>query len=176
MNNTRLLEHINIVSAFPPQDLNSDADGDWVSLKNYHGCLVVVHKAAGTAGDDISLKMQQATAVAGTAAKALTFNHVYAKVGATALSAIGTFTKYSGTATDDLDTVSTFGTDILSDVGESLFVVDIKASDLDVTNGFDCIQLSIEGDDLSNAALGAAFYILYGPRQAGATPLTAIAD
>jgi len=61
----RLLENIQIVSAFAPgTDINSDAEGDWVSLKNYDGCLVVLHKAAGTAGDDPSIKMQQATVVA----------------------------------------------------------------------------------------------------------------
>ena len=36
----RLLEEIEIVTAFPPSDLNTDANGDWVSLKNYDGCLV----------------------------------------------------------------------------------------------------------------------------------------
>lgn len=175
--NTRLLESINIVTAFAPgSDVNSDVDGDYVSLKNYDGCLVVIHKAAGAAGDDISLKLDQATAVAGTGAKALTFNTLYAKVGATALSAIGTFTKYTFTATDDLDLVSVGGTDILSDVGESLLVLDIRASDLDVSNGFDCFRVTIEGDDVGNATLAAGFYLLYGARYPSPSPLTAIAD
>ena len=176
MFNIRLLEQIQIVTAFPPSDLNTDADGDWVSLKNYSGCLIVVHKAAGTAGDDISLLVEQATAVAGTSSKALTFNHLYAKVGATALTGVGAFTKYTGTATNDLDTVSTFGTDIVADTGEALFVIDIKASDLDVTNGFDCLKVSIEGDDVGNSTYGAGFYILYGAAYPGASPLSAIVD
>jgi hypothetical protein len=172
--NTRLLESINLVSAFPPADLNTDKDGDYVSLKHYEGCLVVVTKAAGTAGDDISLKLDQATAVAGTGTKALTFNHVYAKVGTG--TATGTFTKYTGTATDDLDTVSAFGTDLLADDVEAMFVVDVRASDLDVSGGFDCFRLTIEGDDLSNACIGHALYILYGARYPGPIPLTAITD
>jgi hypothetical protein len=175
MTSTRLLESINIVSAFPVSDLNTDADGDYVSLKNYDGCLVVVHKNAGTAGDDISLKLDQATAVAGTSTKALTFNHLYAKVGATALSAVGTFTKYTFTATDDLDTVTVGGTDLAADTGEALFVVDVRASDLDVSNGFDCFRLTIEGDDVGNSTYGAAYYILYGARYPG-NPVSAIAD
>lgn len=173
--NTRLLESINIVSAAPVQDINSDLDGDWVSLENYDGCLVVFHKNAGTAGDDPSILMLQATDVSGTSSKALNFNHLYYKVGATALSGQGTFTKITGTATNDLDLVTAFGTDIGADTGETLCVVDIKASDLDVSNGFSCIQLSIEGDDIGNSTYGAAYYILYGARYPGATPLTAIA-
>jgi len=174
--NTRLLESIQIVTAFPPSDINTDVDGDWVSLKNYDGCLVIVHKAAGTAGDDVTLTLAQATDVAGTGSKALTFNHLYAKVGATALTGVGTFTKYTGTAVSTLDTVTTFGTDILSDVGESLFVIDIKASDLDVAGGFDCLKFTSEGDDVANATYMAAFYLLYGARFPGPSPLSAIID
>lgn len=173
----RLLEHIDIVTAFPPSDINSDADGDWVSLKNYEGCLVVFHKAAGTAGDDPSIRLRQATDVAGTSAKALNFKHIYHKIGATALSAISTFTRIDlTTATDDLDLVSVNGSDLLTDVGESLIVVDVRADSLDVSGGFDCVQLLIEGDDLSNSTYADAFYLLYGARYPGPTPLTAISD
>lgn len=176
--NTDLMEHINIVTAFAPgTDINTDADGDWVSLKGYAGCLVCFHKAAGTAGDDPSIKLQQATAVAGTSAKALNFNHIYHKIGATALTAIGTHTKVElTTATDDLDLVSVNGTDLLTDVGETLIVVNVRASDLDVDDGFDCIRLQIEGDDLSNATLAAAWYILYGARYPMVATESAIAD
>ena len=175
--NTDLMESIQIVTAFPPSDINSDADGDWVSLKNYDGCLVVFHKAAGTAGDDPSIRLRQATDVAGTGAKALTFNHIYHKIGATALSAIGTFTKVElSTATDDLDLVSVNSTDLLTDVGESLIVVNVRASDLDVDGGFDCLQLLIEGDDIGNSTYAAGFYLLYGARYPAPVLKSAIAD
>lgn len=178
MMNTDLMESINIVSAFAPgTDINTDAEGDWVSIKNYDGCLVVFHKAAGTAGDDPSIALNQATAVAGTGSKALTFNHIYHKIGATALSAIGTFTKVDlATPTADLDLVSVNGSDLLTDVGESLIVVNVRASDLDVDNGFDCLQLVIEGDDVGNATLAAAYYVLYNCRFPGNPTPSAIAD
>ena len=177
MFNTDLMESIQIVTAFPPSDINADADGDWVSLKGFDGCLVVFHKAAGTAGDDPSIRLRQATDVSGTSAKALTFNHIYHKIGATALSAIGTFTKIELTsATDDLDLVSVNSTDLLTDVGETLIVVNVRASDLDVDNNFDCLQLLIEGDDLSNSTYAAAFYLLYNSRYPGAVVPSAIAD
>jgi hypothetical protein len=173
-----LMESINIVSAFAPgTDINTDAEGDWVSLKNYDGCLVVFHKAAGTAGDDPSIALNQATAVAGTGSKALTFNHIYHKIGATALSAIGTFTRVDlTTATADLDLVSVNSVDLLTDVGETIIVVNVRASDLDVDNSFDCLQLVIEGDDIGNATLASAYYILYNCRYPGPTPPSAIAD
>lgn len=178
MFNVDLMENIQFVSAFAPgTDINTDADGDWVSLKNFDGCVVLFHKAAGTAGDDPSIKLQQASDVAGTGAKALTFNHIYHKIGATALSAIGTFTKVElATATDDLDLVSVNGVDLLTDVGETLIAVNVRASDLDVDNSFDCLRLQIEGDDIGNATLAAAYYLLYNARQSGNPVPSAIAD
>ena len=176
--NTDLMENIQIVSAFAPgTDINTDAEGDWVSLKGFDGCLVVFHKAAGTAGDDPSIALNQATTVSGGSVKALTFNHIYHKIGATALSAIGTFTKVELTSeTDDLDLASVNSTDLLTDVGESLIVVNVRASDLDVDNSFDCIRLQIEGDDIGNATLSAAYYILYNCRYPQPVPPSAIAD
>jgi hypothetical protein len=178
MNIQRLMEQIQIIPAFiAGADQNTDLEGDWVSFKNYNNCLLVFHKAAGTAGDDPSIRLQQATVVAGSDAKALTFNHIYHKIGATALSAIGTFTRVNlTTATADLDLVSVNDVDLLTDVGETIICVEIKADDLDVTNGFDCMNLLIEGDDVANANLCAAYYIMYNPRHAGAITQEAIAD
>lgn len=178
MFNVDLMEQINIVTAFAPgTDINTDADGDWVSLKGYAGCLVCFHKAAGTAGDDPSIKLQQATDVSGTSAKALNFNHIYHKIGATALSSVGQHTKVElTTETDDLDLVSVNGVDLVTDTGETLIVVNIRSSDLDVDNNFDCIRLQIEGDDIGNATLAAGWYILYGPRYPQVATESAIAD
>lgn len=178
MFNTDLMESIQIVSAFPAgTDINTDAEGDWVSIKNYDGCLVVFKKAAGTAGDDPSIKLEQATAVAGTGGKALTFNHIYHKIGATALTGVGTFTRVDlTTATDDLDLVSVNGVDLATDVNETQIVVNVRASDLDVDNSFDCLRLVIEGDDVGNATLASADYILYNCRFPGNPTPSAIAD
>jgi hypothetical protein len=178
MFNTDLMESINIVSAFSAgTDINTDASGDYVSLKGYEGCLVVFHKAVGTAGDDPSIKLQQATAVAGTSAKALNFNHIYHKIGATGLTAVGSFTKVELTSeTDDLDLVSVNSVDLATDINETIIVVNVRSSDLDVDNGFDCINLEIEGDDLSNACLASAYYVLYNARYPQLATESAIAD
>ncbi len=183
MNIRRLIEEVQIVPAFiPGADNNADLTGDWVSFKNFNNCLVVYHKAAGTAGDDPAIRLQQATVVAGSDAKALAFNRIYYKVGATALSAIGTFSFVNLTTPSDdvdLDTINSSALDLLSDVGESIICIEVKADDLDVSNGFDCMNLIIEGDDFANANLCCAYYIMYNPRHAGGaagTALEAIAD
>jgi hypothetical protein len=177
MFNVRLLENIQIVPLFVPgADINTDKTGDWVSLKNYDRCTILFHKEAGTAGDDPVISILQATDVSGTSSKALNIDTVYAKVGATALTGVGTFTKYTGTAAATVDLVSCFGTDLAADTGEALIAVDIAASQLDVTNGFDCLTLFIEGDDIGNATKSCAYAILYNASYPGPTALSAIID
>lgn len=178
MLHTDLMENIQIVPAFAPgTDINTTTAGDWVSLKNYDGCIFFLHKAAGTAGDDPSIQLFQATAVAGTGSKALTFNHIYHKIGATALDVIGTFTKIElATPTADLDLVSVNGVDLLTDVGEIIIAVNIRASDLDVDNNFDCLMFNFDGGDVGNATLASAYYLLYNCRYPDKAMPSAIAD
>lgn len=159
------LEGNQIVSAIVPVDLSGAANaGDWVNLENYGRCVVVVFKGAGTAGDDPVITLQQATDNAGTGAKDLDFTAVWSKIGAQ--TGIGTFTKTTQAAANTY-------TDATSAEAQGLFVVDIRAEQLDAANGFTHLQLSI-ADVGANAQLGAALYILTEPRHAGATSLTAI--
>ncbi len=172
--NTRLLESINLVLAAPPADFNSAVTVDWISLKNYDGCLVVWLKAVGTAGDDWSLQLVQGTAVAGTGSKALTFKQWYYKAAAL-ISSVSTFTKVTeATATADLDlgTPTDYGHDIL----QAVYVVDVRASDLDVTNGFDCISATFDDGDAGSTSLGSILFIPYGARYPDASPLSAITN
>ena len=162
-----LMENGNLQSAFIPVDLQAAANnGDWVSLKLYNHVALVVFKAAGTAGDDPVITVTQATDVSGTSEKALTFDTIYSKVGTQ--TGIGTFTTNTQTAANTY-------TDATSAEAAAIFVVEFDAADLDVANGFDCVQLSVP-DVGSNAQLGCAFYILTEPRYAEATPQSAITD
>ncbi len=175
--NTRLLESIDIVVGAAPADFNSAATVDWVSLKNYDGCLVVLVKAAGTAGDDPSIILTQATDVSGTSSKALSaIRRIYYKVGTQ--TGVTTFSSIAvTTATADVDTVSVNGaTDLAADSVEALFVVDIRASDLDVDNGFDCISYTWDDADVGNTAYATILFIPYGARYPGPTPQTAISN
>lgn len=145
---------LDIVPAIVPVDLQAAQDGDWVSLKNAEGCLVVVFKAAGTAGDDPDITVEQATAVAGTNAKVLNaISEYYTKQGT--LTSVGTWTANTQTADELMDLNAT------SAESQMLVVADIPASALDKDNGFDCLRVRM-ADTGVNAQLGCAFYVLYG--------------
>lgn len=168
------LEQHQIVPAFRPVDLSSAANtGDWVSLKNYKHVAVVFHSGIGTAGDDPTLTINQATDVSGTGSKALAINSAKAfkKQAATNLTSTGTWSSASA------DVSSNTVTNATSAEQEALWVVEFDADELDVDNGFDCIQATV-ADVGTNAQLGACYYILSEPRYpAQPTSMTsAIAD
>lgn len=167
--NADLAEQMQVVSGFLPVDMSSAANtGDYVSLKGYERCTILFFKNAGTAGDDPTLTVQQATAVAGTGAKDLAvIDTVYVKQD-TVLTSEGTFTKTTQTA-------ATSYTDATSAEDAAIWMIDIKAEDLDVDNGFDCINASV-ADVGTNAQIGALLYLLWPAKTAKATLVSAIAD
>lgn len=148
---------IDIVPGIMPLDLQTARTGDYVSLKNAAGCLVVIVKGAGTAADDPDFTLNQATAVAGTSAKALNaIDTVYKKQGA-ALTAVGTWTKETQTADE------VYSADGTSAEEQAVYCFNVDAAQLDVDNGFDCISVDC-GDVGTNAQLGTVLYILHGLR------------
>jgi len=148
---------LDIVGAFRPVDLSAGAsNGDWVSLKNWRGCIILFHSAIGTAGDDPTITAQQATDNAGAGAKALTFDTIYRKQAATNLLSTGVWTKTTQAA------ANTYTNDTSAEE-EALWAVEIDAEDLDVDGGFDHIRVTV-ADVGANAQLGAAYYILVGPK------------
>jgi hypothetical protein len=164
--NALFVEQAQIVPAFVPVNLATAANpGDWVSMKNYARCTIIFLAGTGTASDDAVITLEQATAVAGTGNKALTFTRIDVKQGAD-LAAIGEFTTVTQTA-------ATSYTSLTSAETQNLWVIDVKAEDLDTDNGYDCIQASI-GDVGTNAKIGTVLYILWGARYA--QPGSAIAD
>jgi len=167
---TLLAETTQIVSGFIPVDMQTAANtGDYVSLKNYNHVAVVLFKAVGTAGDDPTLTIVQATDVTNSLsdAKALNFTTVWTEQ-ATVLTATGTFTKNTQTAANTY-------TEATSAEDAAIWMVEFDAQDLDLANDFDCIMASV-GDVGSNAQLGCLLYILSEPRYAQATPPSAITN
>lgn len=164
--NQHLLEKIQVASGFVPVDLAGGvAAGDWVSLKNYRRCAIVLFKAAGAAGEDPVLSLEQATDVTGADAKALTFDRVDVKQGT--LNAIGEFTTLANADADH--------TDAASGEAQAIWVVDVLAEDLDIENGFDCLRASV-ADVGVTAQLGALLYLLHEPRYASVPLPSAIVD
>jgi len=140
----------------------TNGDCDYVSLKNFDRCTIViaVYNATTVTGGAITLK--QATAVAGTGEKALSFAKMWAN---TDVAAADTLTETAVTS----DTFTTATTDNKN----LLYVIEVKASDLDVANGFDCLRV----DSLLMAnAVGFVQYILHGARYASPLAVSAITD
>jgi len=143
--NNLFVEAAQVVVAFPPVDTQSGANnGDWVSMKNFDRLTVLFIKAAGVAGDDPVLTMKQATDVSGSGAKALNFTRVDSKVGVQ--TGIGSFTTNTQAAGNTY-------TDTVSAEAQGLFAIEIQASDLDVSNGFDCVQFSVPDTGSAGAQL-----------------------
>lgn len=128
----------------------TNGDCDYVSLKNFDRCTIVlsVDNATTVTGGAITLK--QATAVAGTSEKALAFSTMLANTDCAA----------GDTLTETAVTSNTFTTDT-TDNKNLMYVIEVKAEDLDVANGFDCLRV----DSLLMAnAVGNVLYIMHGSR------------
>ena len=152
-----ILERLNIVEGFPAVLMNSGANnGDYVSLKNYRRVAVVFVSGVGTAGDDPTLTVQQASDVGGTGVKDLTFTDIYRKQAATSLAAVGSWTKTTQT------TANTY-TEATAAEQDLIWVVEFHAEQLDVANGFDCIRATV-ADVGTDAQPGYLFYLLADPR------------
>ena len=176
--NIHFAEKVNVVSGFLPVDMhtNPGPTSDWVCLKGYHRCAIVFFKGIGTNGDDPVITLLQATAVAGTSSKALNITRVDKKQAASNLLATGTYTLSTSASAASHDTFST-NTWTNSDLAEqaAVVVIDVRAEDLDIDNGFDCIQANV-ADVGTNAQLGCLLYMLHDPKY-NQVPLTsAIVD
>lgn len=161
------VNHCQVVPAIIPVNLATAANnGDWVSMRGYKKCVVVVYKDAGAAGEPPVITLQQATAVAGTSAKALNFTKIWTKVGT--LTGVGTYTLVTQAAGNTY-------TDTGNGDKQAVYIIEIDAAQLDSNNNFDCVQVSIP-DVGSTAQIGCAFYILTEPSYPQETVENAIVD
>lgn len=151
-----LAEVLNPQPAWNPIDFAAGANtGDWVSLKNYGGCLILLNKDPGTVAEPMIVTVLQASAVAGTGSKALTIKHgVFVKAAATDLTALGVFSKVDPT------TANTYN---ITGDHAAVVMIPIFAEDLDGDGGFDCVSITI-ADPGTAGAFGAALYVLHTPR------------
>lgn len=159
--NAMLHEQVRMVVGFSPL-LPSSSTPDYVSLKNYERCSIVILLNNATTVTGSAITVKQATTVAGGSEKAVSFAKAYRNITA-------------GAGTDDtlaaFDVTSdTFTTNSTNNV-DAIYVIDVQASDLDVAGGFDCIRAGV-GD--ATAAVIGVLYLLYGQRYS--TPGSAIID
>lgn len=141
-------------------DANSDVTGDWINVENCERAYLLLIKPAGTAGDDLSIVINQATTAAGGSSKAVTFYRLWHKVGT--MTAVGQWTKVElASGSSDLDLVSVDGTDIASDSSAAVVVVEVIIEQhVDCNGGFKFLQATYEGDDIGNALLINSHWML----------------
>jgi len=169
---SKFVEKFQVVQAIVPIDFSSgDNVGDYVNMANYTSCVFIVSTDVGTAGDDIVIDATQATSAAGAGDKALTkITRIDHKVGATAISAVGTFTTVTQTAAASYDSVA-----IDEAENQALLIVEVMAADLDTNNGFDFLKFDVADTGTNAGHMGSAIYILTGARYPQATLTSAIA-
>lgn len=161
-----ILDKLDLVSGIVPINIGSARSSDVISMKNHGRCAIYFHKAAGSASEDPTITLLQASSVAPSNAKALNFTEIWTKQGT--LSSVGTWTKTTQAAGNTY-------TNATASENEAIWLLDIKAEDLDVDNGFDCIQVTI-ADAGSVNQLAALTFILHEPRYAKSGGVSAIAN
>ena len=159
----QLIDITKIVTGFAPVDVDSVPTEDWVSLKTADRITIILMAGALAGGAGSAVTLKQATAVAGTGEKALAFSLVWQKEGT--LTTSSTLTKT--TVTSDTFTMGT---------SQSIYVIEINASSLDVANGFDYIRVDVAATAGSNTFPVSALYILGGTRYDSAIAVEAVTD
>ena len=179
--NTLVLEDIQIHPIWPAYmvddgDDDTVATGGYISLKNYGKCLVLIvfNDDTATSGD-IDIELYQSTDVTNSLsdAKALdaaVTGRIFSKVHATTLAAVGQWTEETQATADEIYDDEASGEKL------GMIAIEIKATDLDASNGFDCIRVDL--DTITSAKLLTGLYILGDPKYpaAPALMLSALAD
>lgn len=140
----------------------SSSTPDYVSMKNYERFTAIINVKNGVTVTGSAITLKQATNVAAGNEKALAFDTVKAN----------TDTAASQLLTDTAVASNTFTTDNTNSKN-LMYIIDIPASALDVTNGFDCIRVGT--GNATNATVHVT-YILWPARYGQAQPPNPIVD
>jgi hypothetical protein len=123
----------------------------------YERLLIVFYKNAAASGtEDPTVTVLQATDVSGSGSKALTIARSWTKTDAD-LTTIGQFT--AGSPSSNTLTVAA------SAQKAAIWVIEVRASDLDRAGGFCCVRANV-ADVGTVEQLGCMLYVLGEPRQA----------
>ena len=154
-----IVEKQKLIWAAEPKSYLSAAMADkYVSLKHYGQLTIVIITGAWAAGT-AAVTLSQATAVAGTGAKALNFVDYWDD-----LTTSGTLAKKAA-----VSNTFNLGTAL------KMFVIHVDDRMLDIAGGFDCVTLAVASPG-ANADFYGVAYILGSARYQQATPPTALLD
>ena len=147
-----------LVEAIPPKTDAAGTAGDYVSLKNILKATVFVHITQGNAAT-VEVGVNEATAVAGTSAAAVTADlKIWSNLDCAASDVI--------VARTDAATYTT-------DAGIKHKIVVIELDPVLLSDGFDCIAVTTGASNSANIV--SAMYVLQ-PRYTGANMPSAITD
>ena len=144
----QLIRNIKPVIGMVPGAVTSVV-GDYVSLKDFHGCsiVIVVDNTSGT--DDGAVTLLQAKTANAGSAKALEFDEMWANLDCETADAL--------TKTDVVsDTFDASGVELCT-----MYVIEVNADQLDVDNAFCYINVNIA--TVTNG-VGAIIYLMHTPR------------
>ena len=162
MGTSLLPQKCKIVQAIPPQHNGAGLVGDWVSLKGYDACTIILHLGSTTAVDaDGAITVDKATSVAGAnIVTGIQMRHVWRNLDATSADA-----NQDALAKDASETLTTFG--VAASQVDKIYVIEIPAASLlDTTaivgQSYDCIRVNIGITHVNNFVGG--LYILHEAR------------
>jgi hypothetical protein len=159
--NSQLADLAKIVAGLGPVAPSSSTP-DYVSLKNYDRATIVIQGLNGTTVTGSAITLLQATSVAAGGEKALPFSTVMANTDCAAGDTLAAAAVSSNTFTTTNTNSKQF-----------MYVIDVKASDLDVANGFDCIRAGTA--NAVNSTISVT-YILHPARYSSPAAVAAITD
>jgi hypothetical protein len=136
-----------VVGSFP--QAATSIESDYISLKGYGGVSIILMLDVSSATDDGAVTLTQATNVSAGSAKSLPFDWQYANLD----------TETSDALTKTAVTSNTFNAGGVTK--SCLYVIEIKAEQLDVDNGFDCLKVSLA--TVTNG-YSAILFLLHTPR------------
>jgi hypothetical protein len=172
-----LFENCRVVPAFQNQTGAAIA-GDWVSMKNYHKCAILVHEMRGANGTASVLRVDKARDVSGTdESTGITLNNFWYVQDLTSVT--GDVGASTSVGDSDTWTKGTAGASITGSTTQSKgqwYWIEVDGSDLPDTTyqDYDCIQIQVVSSNSSHNL--SAWYILYEPRYAQSATPTAITD
>lgn len=159
--NARLAEQVKIVTGLAPVT-PSTSTPDIVSLKGFERFTAIISVKNGSTVTGSAITLKQSQAVAATGEKALAFDTMLALLDVA----------NSDTLTTTSVSSNTFTTTTTNSL-QLLYVLDVKASDLDVANSFDCVRVGT--GDAANTTV-SVLYLLYPCKFGSPIAFSAITD
>jgi hypothetical protein len=150
-----LHEKCKIVTALAPATHNA-ATGDWVSLKNYSKCTIIIIGDNATTVTGNSITIEEATLVDGTGNQALTR--------VTGAHTVGNIDTAAADALTNVTLATNAFTTTAVNAKNYLYVLEVDADDL--SDGYDCIAVVFGAAAV--ATVSAAIYILWPSKYADA--------